>query len=149
MKGVNGIRILPGEQESVDKIEVVSFYHERIHHSLIVRLLNDLYGILVRGGYSCVGTYGHYLLLVGRKKSAYLSGKVIKEHDLFEKPGWARISLHPTMTNNELIFIMDALEEIVGNKDKLSADYLYDKNSNEFYHKTFRPVIDEEINRWF
>ena len=149
MKGIDGIRILAGDQEAVDKIGVVSFYHERIHHSLIVRLLNDLYGIQVRGGCSCAGTYGHYLLHLDRKKSAYLSGKVIKEHDLSEKPGWARISLHPTMTNKELIFIMDALEEIVGNIDKLSADYLYDKNSNEFYHKTFRPVIDEKIDRWF
>ncbi len=149
MKKMDGIRILAGDQEETDKIGVVSFYHERIHHSMVVRLLNDLYGVQVRGGCSCAGTYGHYLLHVDRQKSAYLSGKVIKEHDLSEKPGWARISLHPTMTDSELDFIMDALEEIIRDVDSLSKDYRYDKNTNEFYHTAFKPAIEQRIQSWF
>ena len=149
MKNMDGIRILAGNNAGVEKIGVVSFYHERIHHSLIVRLLNDLYGIQVRGGCSCAGTYGHYLLHVDRQKSSYLSKKVINEHDLSEKPGWVRISLHPTMTDYELSYIMDALESIVAGAEELSKDYMYNKNINEFFHRTFKSVIDKKIDKWF
>ncbi len=149
MKKMDGIRILAGEQEEEEKIGVVSFYHEKIHHSMIVRLLNDHYGVQVRGGCSCAGTYGHYLLHLDRKKSRYLMNKAIKEHDLSEKPGWARISLHPTMTDAELDYIMDGLEYIVAHADELAKDYLYDKNTNEFFHKSYKGDIDRTINTWF
>jgi len=149
LKKMEGIRILAGDQEQTEKIGVVSFYHEKIHHSMIVRLLNDHFGIQVRGGCSCAGTYGHFLLHVDRKKSAYLSKKAIVEHDLSEKPGWVRISLHPTMTDTEFNYIMDALEKITKESDYLSKDYLYDKNTNEFYHKSYRPEIESKINSWF
>jgi len=149
MKSIDGIRILAGDTTGVERIGVVSFYHEKIHHSLIVRLLNDYYGIQVRGGCSCAGTYGHYLLHVDRQKSDYLSKKVIKQHDLSEKPGWVRISLHPTMTDAELEYVMQSLEEIVSSWESMSADYLYDRNTNEFYHRTFKPDIDSRISGWF
>lgn len=149
MRKMDGIRILAGDTDDVEKIGVISFYHERIHHSMIVRLLNDYYGIQVRGGCSCAGTYGHFLLHVDRQKSQYLSSKIIKEHDLSEKPGWVRISLHPTMTDSELRYVMDALEDVVTNIDKMSRNYVYDKNTNEFYHKSYKPDIDRRIETWF
>lgn len=149
MKAMDGIRILAGEQEEEEKIGVVSFYHEKIHHSMIVRLLNDYYGVQVRGGCSCAGTYGHYLLHLDRKESQYLMSRVIKEHDLSEKPGWARISLHPTMSDSELDYIMNGLEYIIANVGKMSKDYVYDKNTNEFFHRSYNPDIDKRIEAWF
>jgi len=150
MKKMEGIRILAADNESVDKIGVISFFHEKIHHSMIVRLLNDYFGIQVRGGCSCAGTYGHFLLHVNRQKSRYLSSKIIKEHDLSEKPGWVRISLHPTMTDTELDYVVDAVKQIVFNVDEWSKEYSYNSKTNEFYHK------DEEkfsktalVEKWF
>jgi len=149
MKKMDGIRILAGEEEDVEKIGVVSFYHESIHHSMIVRLLNDHYGIQVRGGCSCAGTYGHFLLHVDRDRSVFLSHKVMEENDLSEKPGWVRISLHPTMTDKELSYVMDALEEVILHSDNLAKAYEYNINTNEFFHKTFKPEIESKINAWF
>ena len=53
------IKIL--EEEKKHRLPIISFYAEGIHYNLIVKLLNDVHGIQVRGGCSCAGTYGHYL----------------------------------------------------------------------------------------
>ena len=45
-----------------DRLNIYSFYIDDLHFNLAVQLLNDRYGIQTRGGCSCAGTYGHYLL---------------------------------------------------------------------------------------
>ena len=71
-----------------------------MHYNLAVQLLNDKFGIQVRGGCSCAGTYGHILLNVEKEQSCLITDK-INSGDLTTKPGWVRMSIHPTMTNNE------------------------------------------------
>lgn len=117
-----------------DRLGVISFYLEDIHYNLVVKLLNDLYGIQVRGGCACAGTYGHYLLNVSHEKSNEITAK-ISSGDLSEKPGWIRLSIHPTMTNQEIDEIIFAIKDIANNHLQLSKDYSYDKSNNEFHHK--------------
>ena len=131
-----------------DRIGVISFYIKDIHHNLIVKLLNDRFGVQVRGGCSCAGTYGHYLLKVDRDVSKRITEKINKG-DLSEKPGWVRLSLHPTMTNEELNFIINALKQIVENKDEWSKDYQYSSHTNEFYHKNVKPKEPADYLDWF
>lgn len=105
-----------------DRLGVISFYIDNIHYNLIVKLLNDRYGIQVRGGCSCAGTYGHYLLHVSPKQSHKITEK-INHGDYSEKPGWVRLSLHFTMTNDELYFIIEAIKNIVKNISAWKKDY--------------------------
>lgn len=129
-----------------DRLGVFSFYIENIHYNLIVKLLSDRFGIQTRGGCSCAGTYGHYLLNVTPEKSRYITDK-INHGDFSEKPGWVRISLHPTMTDDEVYFIVDALKQIVKNIDNWEKDYTYNSSDNEYHHFNFnenRKIID-----WF
>jgi len=116
-----------------DRLGIISFYVEGIHFNLMVKLLNDRYGIQMRGGCSCAGTYGHYLLHIDPSRSKVVTD-MIDEHDLSQKPGWVRFSLHPTMTNNELEFIMNAIEEIVLNISEFEKDYTHNLENNEYYH---------------
>ena len=51
------------------RLGVISFYIDNLHYNLGVKLLNDRFGIQVRGGCSCAGTYGHYLLHVSQELS--------------------------------------------------------------------------------
>ena len=62
LRTVPRLHILADHLES--RLAIVSFYVEDMHYNLLVRLLNDRFGIQVRGGCSCAGTYGHYLLHV-------------------------------------------------------------------------------------
>lgn len=130
-----------------DRLGVISFYVEGIHYNLLVQLLNDLYGIQVRGGCACAGTYGHFLLEVSFEKSLEITDK-INHGDLSEKPGWVRWSLHPTMTDDEVRLMISALEYITSHIRELGNDYLYDQHTNTFRHKS-EPVTRDFGEEWF
>lgn len=129
------------------RLGVISFYVENMHHNLMVKLLNDKFGIQVRGGCSCAGTYGHLLLHVTPKQSHAITD-LIDQGDLSQKPGWVRLSLHPTMTNDELYYILDAIREVIQNADKWSADYQYSSTTNEFRHKSEK-IETGNVSQWF
>jgi selenocysteine lyase/cysteine desulfurase len=135
-------------QNEYHRLGAISFYVEDIHYNLIVKLLNDRYGIQVRGGCSCAGTYGHYLLHVDPTRSKMITDK-IDQGDLSDKPGWVRMSIHPTMTGNELTLIIKAVEEIVNNISEWEKDYKYDKHKNEFYHMSSNGDELKKIKKWF
>lgn len=143
LRKIQGIKILADNVD--DRLGVISFYHEDIHYNLLVKLLNDRYGIQVRGGCACAGTYGHYLLNVTYQYSKHITD-LINHGDLSQKPGWARWSLHPTMKDEEVLYFTNALKEIVENIDEWKKDYDYIKNQNEFVHKDFKPF---DIQKWF
>jgi len=128
---VPGIHILADQIQ--DRLGVISFYIDDIHYNLIVKILNDRYGIQVRGGCACAGTYGHFLLDVSYEYSHSITEK-INTGDLSEKPGWVRLSLHPTMTYKELYTFVEALKKLVANVKEWEKDYVYNKQKNEFRH---------------
>ena len=133
---------------SEKRIGVISFYVEGIHHNLIVRLLNDRFGIQARGGCSCAGTYGHYLLHVTKSQSEKIT-EMIDHGDLSQKPGWVRISFHPTMTDKELAYILDAVESVIKNRKEWAEDYSYNNESGEYVHNTWSAPIAEDFQEWF
>jgi selenocysteine lyase/cysteine desulfurase len=131
-----------------DRLGIISFYFKNIHFNLVVKLLNDRFGIQVRGGCACAGTYGHYLLDVSYDKS-HLITSLISSGDLSQKPGWVRLSLHPTMTDDELNYITDALKQVSINYKKWNDDYIYNRQSNEFKHKKEPEDKTEVVRKWF
>ena len=54
----------------------VSIHFEEIHYNLVVKVLNDKYGIQVRGGCVCAGTYGHLLLEIDQKKTKSIRDEI-------------------------------------------------------------------------
>ncbi len=133
-----------------DRLGVYSFYIDDLHFNLAVQLLNDRYGIQVRGGCSCAGTYGHILLNVKQAESNQITTK-INDGDLSLKPGWIRMSIHPTMTDDEACFIMDAIEELSKNHKEWAADYNYNDKTNEFIYKdhSFALKNKKRAESWF
>lgn len=128
---VPGLHILAGEVR--DRLGVISFCIDKLHYNLGVRLLNDRFGIQTRGGCSCAGTYGHYLLHIDKAWSHYLANKVL-HGDFAEKPGWMRLSIHPTMRNEEIHFICWSIREMATRHEEWVKDYRYDRTTNEFTH---------------
>jgi selenocysteine lyase/cysteine desulfurase len=116
-----------------ERLGIISFFVAKIHYNLLVKLLNDLYGIQVRGGCACAGTYGHILLEVSHELSDEITRR-ISEGDLSLKPGWVRWSLHPTTTKHEVELFIEALKDIVGNYEVYAADYTYYPKENIFRH---------------
>ncbi len=146
LREVKSLHILADNIEH--RLGAISFYVDGIHYNLIVKLLNDRFGVQVRGGCSCAGTYGHYLLHVSPDQSRKITEK-INEGDFSDKPGWVRMSVHPTMTNNEIYYITDAIKQIVNNIDEWEKDYTYSSQNNEFYHVSKNGREEDEITKWF
>lgn len=130
------------------RLGIISFYLEDIHFNLLVKLLSDRYGIQVRGGCACAGTYGHFLLNVSYDDSHRIT-ELINHGDLTLKPGWVRLSLHPTMTTRELWSVISALREIQANHAVWKQDYVYNNHTNEFRHKSEPEDRTEVIRHWF
>ena len=133
-----------------DRLGVYSFYIDDLHFNLAVQLLNDKFGIQVRGGCSCAGTYGHILLNVEKNQSNDITYKIDKG-DLTLKPGWVRLSIHPTMTNDEIYFIMSAIKELSESHKEWAADYNYNNQTNEFIFKEgeFSLKNKKRAESWF
>ena len=132
------------------RLGVYSFYIDDLHFNLAVRLLNDRYGIQVRGGCSCAGTYGHILLNVAKEQSCIITTD-INDGNLTTKPGWVRMSIHPTMTNAEVHYIMNAIEKLSENHKEWAADYIYNNKTNEFIYKdkSFDLKNKDRAESWF
>jgi selenocysteine lyase/cysteine desulfurase len=146
LRKIKGLHILA--DNITDRLGVFSFYVDGVHHNLFTKLLNDRFGIQVRGGCSCAGTYGHFLLNVDFKLSKEITDR-IEAGDLSLKPGWIRLSLHPTMTDEELLFIVKAIRETAEKAKEWDKDYRYDNHTNEFYHLTFREKECAAFSAWF
>ena len=143
---IPGLHLLAAENRK--RLGIISFYIEDIHFNLAVKLLNDKFGIQVRGGCACAGTYGHYLLDVSYEKS-HLITSLISSGDLSQKPGWIRLSLHPTMTDDELVYILDAIKQVRNNHKKWCDDYIYNRHTNEFRHKNEPEDKSVFVEDWF
>ncbi len=73
-RAIKGVHILADNIEA--RLGVFSFYILNVHFNLVVKLMNDRFGIQVRGGCACAGTYGHFLLDVSHDKSREITNLI-------------------------------------------------------------------------
>ncbi|WP_151733627.1 aminotransferase class V-fold PLP-dependent enzyme ['Paenibacillus yunnanensis' Narsing Rao et al. 2020] len=146
LAGIPGCDILAGGQSR--RHGIVSFILEDVHYNLVVRLLNDRFGIQARGGCSCAGPYGHHLLGLDEAQSAQIAAAV-GTGDLSAKPGWVRLSLHPIMTEEEVLRIVAAVRDIAVHAGAWRKDYRYDPAANSWQHACGPDVTSASVRRLF
>ena len=147
-----GLRAIPGVHLLADNVDhrlpIVSFYTEGVHYNLMVRALSDEAGVQVRGGCSCAGTYGHYLLHVDPNRSKRITD-LIDSGDLSEKPGWVRVSLHPTTTDAELDTILAGIRDVALHPEQWLSRYEYSSHTNEFTPPGGAMADTADVPGWF
>ncbi len=143
---IPGMNILANNVD--ERLGAISFYIDGLHFNLVVRLLNDYFGVQVRGGCSCAGTYGHYLLHVDYYTSNKITNKINKG-DLSEKPGWVRLSIHPTTSSGEIDYIIDAVKQVAENANEWEKDYEYVAAKNEYFFKGKKIKLPSDYDSWF
>jgi len=146
LESLDGVQILAPNHKN--RLSIFSFYFEKYHFNLVVKLLNDRFGIQTRGGCSCAGTYGHFLLNVDIETSKAIESQILEGCNT-EKPGWIRLSVHPTITSQEVNYVCDSLAELHKNIEEWSKDYEYDSFKNDYTHKTVKSLEQELVNTWF
>ncbi|NOT37277.1 MAG: aminotransferase class V-fold PLP-dependent enzyme [Saprospiraceae bacterium] len=144
LKSIPNLTVLAAQHEH--RIGAISFYIHDLHFNLVVRILNDYFGIQVRGGCACAGTYGHYLLNLNQLDSANIL-KRIKAGESFARPGWIRLSLHPTHTDEEINVMLEAIEYVAKNHQELSKNYNYIPEKNTFEFKNFNTELEKNFTK--
>ncbi|VXB60344.1 Cysteine desulfurase [Flavobacterium sp. 9R] len=146
LQNVPNIKILAGQHQ--ERLGVISFFIDDLHFNLGVKLLNDRFGIQTRGGCSCAGTYGHFLLHVDQETSHKLVNE-ISLGDLIRKPGWIRMSIHPTTTSAEIEYVCNAIKSLAENHKEWALEYRYDSETNEFIHQKATSFENTLVEKWF
>lgn len=146
LENLEGVRILAPRHKS--RLSIFSFYFEKYHFNLVVKLLNDRFGIQTRGGCSCAGTYGHFLLNVDQETSHKIYDQILEGCNT-EKPGWVRLSVHPTITDEEVAYICESLKTLAKNIEEWSKDYVYDAIKNDYVHRSWTPTEKGLVAKWF
>ncbi|RKX80235.1 MAG: aminotransferase class V-fold PLP-dependent enzyme [Spirochaetes bacterium] len=111
--GIPQVEIL-GNPDPEKRIAIFSFNikdgRSYLHPRFVIKLLNDLFGIQGRAGCACAGPYGHRLLNIDRDKSMEIYKEIIDRGNMGVKPGWARVNFHYLMTDEEVNFLMNAID---------------------------------------
>jgi selenocysteine lyase/cysteine desulfurase len=116
------------------RLGVVSLIFSDLHHNLVASLLNDLYGIQVRGGCMCAGPYGHLLLHIEQDHSAAIRQRLTEGH-IGEKPGWVRISLGPSVSEEEFQVLLEAVDHIAHHGKEYEDQYELSDETGEWSWK--------------
>lgn len=146
LQNVPNIKILAGQHQ--ERLGVISFFIDDLHFNLGVKLLNDRFGIQTRGGCSCAGTYGHFLLHVDQETSHKLVNE-ISLGDLIRKPGWIRMSIHPTTSSAEIEYVCNAIQSLAENHKEWAKEYQYNAETNEFLHQNATSFENKLVEHWF
>ena len=146
LAAIPGVHVLA--QGVRHRLAMLSFWVQDIHYNLMVRLLNDRFGVQARGGCSCAGTYGHYLLNVDPSRSKAITD-LIDFGDLSQKPGWVRLSFHPSTTMADIDHSINAVAQCVANVDVWKEDYVYSNITNEYAHKDGDTALKARVLEWF
>jgi selenocysteine lyase/cysteine desulfurase len=146
LEAIPGLHLLARGQRR--RQAILSFHVEGVHYNLMVRLLSDRFGVQARGGCSCAGTYGHYLLNVDPTMSRAITDR-IDFGDLSAKPGWVRLSFHPTTTTADIDHCVRAVAEVVAHAAEWAKDYVYSPRTNEYAHRGGPGAAPAMVQGWF
>ncbi|MBR7889812.1 aminotransferase class V-fold PLP-dependent enzyme [Marinomonas sp. A79] len=100
-----------------------------LHHGFVTAVLNDVFGIQVRGGCSCAGPYGHQLLGINKAESERIQ-LAIKHGEKLVKPGWVRFNLNYFLDEKEANFILDAIDFVAQHGITLLPFYAYEQSTD-------------------
>ncbi len=120
------------------RLPIISFlvrYGEKyLHHDFVVAVLNDYFGIQTRGGCSCAGPYGHRLLGIDMATSKEFEAQISTGCEIV-KPGWTRFGLNYFNTDEEVEFILGAIDWLASHAWKLLPAYECDAATGRWWHR--------------
>lgn len=133
----------PGEERT--RLATISLNVDGLHHAFVSTLLDHLFGIQSRSGCSCAGPYGHRLLGISASTSeAYR--RLIAEGLLGMKPGWVRLSFPPYFSEEDVEFVLRAVEFVADHGAAFLSDYRFGWRDGVWRHLDGPAVEGEAIS---
>jgi selenocysteine lyase/cysteine desulfurase len=117
-----------------DRLAIVSFTIDRVHHDLVSALLDHLFGLQNRAGCSCAGPYGHRLLGVDRATSERFRVQIDKGR-FGIRPGWVRLSIPWYASDADVEFMLAAVEWVADHARAFVPSYELDWRDGVWRHR--------------
>lgn len=116
---------------TVERLGIVSLIFHGLHHNFAVALLNDYFGLQVRGGCMCAGPYGHDLLGIDDQVSRGIRRELEHGHCGL-KPGWVRVSFSPVTREQEFQTLLEGVRFVARQGRRHLDDYQLDDATGEW-----------------
>lgn len=112
-----------------------------LHYGFVTALMNDLFGIQLRGGCSCAGPYGHHLLGLTPELSTAIE-RESRAGATVLRPGWVRLNFNYFIDESEFTYLLEALALVAEHGWRLLPYYLHDANTNTWRHQGTPPQTE-------
>ena len=124
---------------AAERLSIVSFVirgpsGRYLHHTFVVSLLNDLFGIQSRGGCSCAGPYGHRLLGIDLDRSHRFERQIAVGCEGI-KPGWVRVNFNYFLSDAVVDHIVAAVLFVARHGHLFLPDYRFDPATALWRHR--------------
>jgi len=141
LKKIKNVELL-GDIAADERVPIVSLnirHKDRIlHPRFVAKLLNDLFGIQSRAGCSCAGPYGHILLGIDHQTSEKYRRFIVQGCEGI-KPGWVRVNIHYTLSQEDVAYIIQTIEFIARAGHLFLQKYLLNMKTAEWTYIGFTP----------
>jgi len=122
-----------------ERLSIVSFVvhaqgERYLHHNFVVAVLNDLFGIQARGGCSCAGPYGHYLLGIDLERSHEFEREIGRGCEGI-KPGWVRVNFNYFISDVVADYVIEAVRLVARDGWRLLGDYDFEPATGLWRHQ--------------
>ena len=115
------------------RLAIISIIFEGLHHDYASGLLDHLFGVQSRSGCACAGPYGHTLLDIDAETSEAYRG-VVGRGLTGMKPGWVRLSLPYYASEEDLEFVLSAVEFVATHGKEFVPAYRFDWSNGVWTH---------------
>ena len=105
-----------------------------LHNSFVCAVLNDVFGVQVRGGCACAGPYALRLLGIEGAASVALETLLLDQAEVM-RPGFVRLSLPYFASNAEVEYALAAVHAVADHGWRLLPLYRLDAKTGEWRHK--------------
>ncbi|HEY8436170.1 MAG TPA: aminotransferase class V-fold PLP-dependent enzyme [Haloplasmataceae bacterium] len=145
--------ILYGPSEVKKRLPIVAFNirdnPHLLHPKFVATLLNDLFGIQTRAGCACAGPYAHRLLGIDEEKAKAYLHFIKMGYEVF-RPGFVRLNLHYTMDEEEVLYIIQAIQFVASFGHLFLSEYVCDLNTGEWHHVkgSHQKVLPLGLHQW-
>ncbi|MBP2634980.1 MAG: sufS 1 [Firmicutes bacterium] len=120
LAAINGIKLYSGGQDGEERVSLISFALEGLHHSQLAEILSQEAGIAVRDGLFCAHPYVTKLLNISAEEIEYY-----QTHDDKTIPGLTRISLGIYNNCKEIDVFLELMEHIAQYRQYYAKKYEY------------------------
>lgn len=111
LKKIPHIRIYCDTNYKCDKVAILPFNINGIHHEVTAKLLSEMSGIAVRSGCFCAQPYVKRLLGISEEEMKYY-----QQNPKVKRPGMVRLSFSFYNTYSEVDVLIETLERIANNR---------------------------------